>query len=153
MDLVDKQAVRPVNWDRSLLMVQWTAWYSYLHWFLCVCLPTTPAHPPLTKLQEGYKERVQVNTVYVLSHTQVFVTPWTACQAPLCMEFSRQEYWSNHFLLQGIFPTKGLNPSVLCLLHRYGDSLPPHHLGSPEYYVHSFFVTEKEYFWSHKRTA
>jgi len=26
---------------------------------------------------------------------QLFVTPWTvACQAPLSMEFSRQEYWS-----------------------------------------------------------
>ena len=31
----------------------------------------------------------------LLSHVQVFVTPWTvACQAPLPMEFSRQEYWS-----------------------------------------------------------
>ena len=31
----------------------------------------------------------------VLSHVQLFVTPWnTACQDPLPMEFSRQEYWS-----------------------------------------------------------
>ena len=31
----------------------------------------------------------------LLSHIQLFVTPWTvACQAPLSMEFSRQEYWS-----------------------------------------------------------
>ena len=30
-----------------------------------------------------------------LSHVQVFVAPWTvAGQAPLSMEFSRQEYWS-----------------------------------------------------------
>ena len=29
------------------------------------------------------------------SHVQVFVTLWTiACQAPLFMGFSRQEYWS-----------------------------------------------------------
>ena len=29
------------------------------------------------------------------SHGQLFVTPWTvACQAPLSMEFPRQEYWS-----------------------------------------------------------
>ena len=28
------------------------------------------------------------------SRVQLFVTPWTvACQAPLSMEFSRQEYW------------------------------------------------------------
>ena len=47
------------------------------------------------------------------------VTPWTgACQAPLSMGFSRQEYWSwLPILLQGIFPTKGLNPSILHLLH------------------------------------
>ena len=30
-----------------------------------------------------------------LSHVQLFVNPWTvACQAPLSMGFSRQEYWS-----------------------------------------------------------
>ena len=29
------------------------------------------------------------------SHVRLFLTPWTAaCQAPLSMEFSRQEYWS-----------------------------------------------------------
>ena len=33
--------------------------------------------------------------VCMLSHVQLFVTPWTiACQAPLPMEFSRQEHWS-----------------------------------------------------------
>ena len=31
----------------------------------------------------------------MLSHVQLFVTPWTvACQAPLPMGFSRQGYWS-----------------------------------------------------------
>ena len=34
------------------------------------------------------------NFVCVLSHVQFFGTPWTvALQAPLSMEFSRQEYW------------------------------------------------------------
>ena len=29
------------------------------------------------------------------SHVQLFATPWTvACQPPLSMRFSRQEYWS-----------------------------------------------------------
>jgi len=45
-------------------------------------------------------------------------TPWTiACQAPLTMEFSRQEYLPGlgcHFLFQGIFPTQGLNPGLPC---------------------------------------
>ena len=41
----------------------------------------------------------------------IWRTPWTiAYQAPLSMEFSRQEYWSGrHSLFQGIFPTQGLN--------------------------------------------
>ena len=41
-------------------------------------------------------------------------TPWTvARQAPLSMGFSRQEYWSGQSLLQGIFPTQGLNLGLL----------------------------------------
>ena len=43
------------------------------------------------------------------SHVQLFVTPWTvACQTPLFMGFSRQEYsGGSHSLVWGIFPTKG----------------------------------------------
>ena len=58
----------------------------------------------------------------VLSCIQLFATSWTiAHQATLSMEFSRQE--GLPFLLQGIFPTKGLNPHPLCLLHWQADSL------------------------------
>ena len=41
-------------------------------------------------------------------------TLWTvACQAPLSMGFSRQEYWSGlPFSFQGIFPTQELNPGL-----------------------------------------
>ena len=50
---------------------------------------------------------------------------YLAYQAPLSTEFSRQEYWSGfHFLLQGIFPTPGLNLSFLHLLHWQADSSP-----------------------------
>ena len=32
---------------------------------------------------------------YVVSHVQLFVTPWTVvCQAPLSTGLPRQEYWS-----------------------------------------------------------
>ena len=42
----------------------------------------------------------------VLSHVQVFVIPWAvACQAPLSMEFCRQEYWSGL-----LFPPPGYLP-------------------------------------------
>ena len=58
----------------------------------------------------------------------------TDCQTPLSMGFPRQEYWrgSCHFLLQGIFQTKGSNPHFLCLLHGQVDSLPRSHQGSPK---------------------
>ena len=36
-----------------------------------------------------------------------------------------------HFLLQGIFPTKGLNSHVSCLLHWQADSLPLAPRGKP----------------------
>ena len=37
-----------------------------------------------------------------------------AGQAPLSMGFPTQKYWNGcHFLLQGIFPTQGLNPGLL----------------------------------------
>ena len=43
----------------------------------------------------------------VLSHVPLYAIPWTAaCQAPLSMEFSRQEYWSGlPFPPPGDFPT------------------------------------------------
>ena len=45
-----------------------------------------------------------------LSHIPLFGTPWTkTCQAPLSMEFTRQEYWS------GLpFPSPGdlLDPGI-----------------------------------------
>ena len=43
------------------------------------------------------------------SVVQLLATPWTvAHQAPLSMEYPRQEYWSGgRFLLQGIFLTQG----------------------------------------------
>ena len=68
----------------------------------------------------------------MLSHDPLFATQWTVAPvAPLSMGFSRQEYWSGcHFILQGIFPTQGLNLGLLCLLHWQGDSLPLCHLGS-----------------------
>ena len=41
-----------------------------------------------------------------LSHVRLFVTPWTVARlAPLAMEFSRQEYWS-----ELPFPSPGHHP-------------------------------------------
>ena len=60
-------------------------------------------------------------------------TPWiVAGQAPLSMEFSRQEYWSGlPFPPPGDLPDPGSNLSLLCLLHWQADSLPLSHWQAP----------------------
>ena len=69
----------------------------------------------------------------VLSHfsrTQLCVTLWTvACQAPLSMGFSRQEYWSGvPCPPPGDLPNPGIEPQSPAL---QADSLPLSHQGSP----------------------
>ena len=56
---------------------------------------------------------------YMLSHDRLFGTPSTvAHQAPLSMEFSRQEYWSGlPFPSPGDLPNPGIKPMFLRLLH------------------------------------
>ena len=79
----------------------------------------------LSKLQEMVMDR---ETWHASVHGLV-VTPWTiACQAPLSMEFSRQEYWSRLPFpsprdLGGIEPT---SPALQV------DSLSLSHQGSPK---------------------
>ena len=47
-----------------------------------------------------------------LPHVRFFATPWTlACQIPLSLEFSRQEYWSGQsFPSPGDLPDPGIKP-------------------------------------------
>ena len=74
-------------------------------------------------------------TQELLSHIQLFATPWTVTrQAPLCPWdcLGKHAGVGCHFLLQGIFPTQGLNPF---LLHWQTDCLPLHHLGSPQWNI------------------
>ena len=51
----------------------------------------------------------------MLSHVQLFATPCTVGnQAPLSMEFSRQEYWSRlPFASPGDLPDQGIKPTSL----------------------------------------
>ena len=58
-----------------------------------------------------------------LSCVQLFATPWTvASQAPLSMEFSRQEYWSVlPFCSPGDLPDPGIKPGSSAL---QADALP-----------------------------
>ena len=42
-----------------------------------------------------FPQNINLKVKVLLSHVQLFVTPWTvARQAPLSMELSRQEHWS-----------------------------------------------------------
>ena len=52
-----------------------------------------------------------------LSPVCLFATPWTvARQAPLSMEFSRQEYWNGlPFPLPGDLPDPGIEPAAPAL--------------------------------------
>ena len=58
-----------------------------------------------------------------LSHVRLFGTPWTiAHQAPLSMDFSRQEYWSElPFPSTGDLPNPGIEPESFA---SQADSLP-----------------------------
>ena len=53
----------------------------------------------------------------LLRHVRLFVTPWTvACQAPLSMGFSRQEYWSGlPCPPPGDLPNPGIKPGYPAL--------------------------------------
>ena len=66
----------------------------------------------------------------MLSRVRLFATPWTiAFQAPLSMEFSRQEYWSGlPFRSQGDLPDPGIEPGSPAL---QADSLPSEPPGKP----------------------
>ena len=52
---------------------------------------------------------------WLLSHVRLLATPWTvARQAPLSMEFFRQEYWSGlPFPFPGDLPKPGVKPMSL----------------------------------------
>ena len=97
--------------------------------------------PSVTPLQSGVAMRLNCSQWHVssctvchflpwpvseyklLSHVQFFATPWTvACQSPLSMGFSRQEYWSGlPCPLPRDLPDPGIEPWSHIL---HVDSLP-----------------------------
>ena len=83
------------------------------------CLGDQHQHPRalLTALTDSNIPMARTIQVYIyylrvclLSHVQLFGTPWTvACQAPLSMGFSREEYWSGlPFPSPGELPDPGI---------------------------------------------
>ena len=86
---------------------------------------------PLPKIRGRITiEKMRRSEMKSLSRVQLFVTPWTvAYQAPLSMEFSRQEYWSGlPFLSPGDLPNPGIEPGSPAL---QADALPSESPGKP----------------------
>ena len=93
------------------------------------CATWTSCNSPssLTRLLSKSKETMQINTslltwymclrAQLFSPIPLFATPWTiACQAPLSMEFSGQEYWSGlPFPPPGDFPDARIKIQVFCV--------------------------------------
>ena len=63
----------------------------------------------------------------MLSCVRLFATPWTvACQAPLPMGFSRQEYWSGLSCPPpGDLPDPRIKPASPALAGRFFTTEPP----------------------------
>ena len=64
---------------------------------------------------EKLEKKVNIECAQSFSHVWLFSAPWNvACQAPLSMEFSRQEYWSGvSFPTPGDLPDPGIEPTSL----------------------------------------
>jgi len=82
-----------------------------------------------------------------LHKVRFFVTLWTSAhQAPLSMEFSRQEYWSGlPFPSPGDLPHPGIEPRSLAL---WVDSLPLSHQGSPVICLGHNLFNQFPYWWT-----
>ena len=104
-----------------------------VHVYVCTCV---------------YVKYCAQNHVYLLvAQLCLFVTPWTvAHQAPLSMEFSRQEYWSFlPFHSPGDLPNPGIKPRPPAL---QAGSLPSSHQGSPKSWSLLFLLLSEVYTFS-----
>ena len=87
--------------------------------------------------------RLIYRTLFCIAHTQLFMT---LCAPMNCSTLgisvhgsfpSKNTAMGCHFLLQGIFPTQGLNPHLFHLLHWQAESLPLSPPGKPLSLVHT----------------
>ena len=94
-------------------------------------------------------KEVRLKSVYnvlVLSHIQLLEAPWTvACQAPLSMEFPRQEYWSGlPFSSPGNIPDPGIKLLSTVSPALRTDSLPTEPSGKPHTLYDSIYTNLKD---------
>ena len=82
-----------------------------------------------------------MHSVCLLSHVQLFATPWTvAHQAPLSIEFFRQEYWIGlPFPSPGDLPDPRIEPIASVAPAWHAGSLPLNHWGRFSYiYIYTY---------------
>ena len=107
--------------------------FSNTRIFIFSCIVYGLAYAAMPRLSSCNKEHARAYVLSHCSHVRLCGTLWAAArQAPLSLGFSRQEYWSGlPCPPQGIFPTRGLNPCLLPLLHWQAGSLPLVSPGKP----------------------
>ena len=116
--------------------LEWTHRLSY--WKL-VIWHINKLHSPLTELEleaNSYNPRLFQWTMHAkllqLCPTLCDTVDYTAHQVPRPWDFpGKNTGLGCHFLLQGTFPTQGLNSHLLSLLHWQVDSLPLAQPGNP----------------------
>ena len=86
-------------------------WFSAVLWLSCFSPDLRFTAPP-SYIYLNTTSLACLSTSCFLSHVQLFVTQWPViCQAPLSMEFSRQEYWSRlPFPSPGDLPDPEIEP-------------------------------------------
>ena len=113
--------------------------YTYAY-ILCIYNNITLLIKRNTHLLKSASSLVELVTyihMFVLGCVQLSEIPWTsACQAPLSMEFSRQEYWSG---LPFSPPRDLFNTGIKPRSPTYqADSLPTEPPGKPHIYTHTY---------------
>ena len=91
------------------------------------------SHKHVYLVKDSVCERTFIYTqlcACMLSHIQLFVTPWTvARQASLSMGFPRQECWNGlPFPSPGDLPDPGIEPASPALAGECFSTVPPGHL-------------------------
>ena len=88
-------------------------------WGMSRCMESAESRAQITEACTTMKTKNEAgrSECQSLSRVQLFATLWiAACQAPLSMEFSRQEYWSGlPCPPPGDLPNLGINPGFAAL--------------------------------------
>ena len=107
----------------------WEGWGRIMWFYIAPYI--APKNLLVRKIYTYYIDRRCVHTQLV-SRVWLSATPWTvACQAPLSMEFSRQEYWSGlPFSIPGDLSDPGIKLKSPALAGGFFTTMPP---GKPHY--------------------